>query len=212
MTVTEMYAVLRERMDDAVLPYERDDEVLFQWLQQAYLRIQHQSHYWSFLHNRGLIFSSVANTASYSLPAIREIDLGTTYVVQDGSTVRTPLYKGDYRFWAEEERNGVITPSQPQLLIKGPNSTWILYPTPSAIWHVYGDSWAQPDLFDDGASEPIWDADLHSLVWMVAAVSTIPGTELKLFAESTLAEISSSIPGMMQEMRRRYLSDFRGLC
>lgn len=211
MKVSEMMTVLRERYVDSIEP-ESDSQpfVLFQWLNQAYLRIQRQSQYWSFLHSRGLLFSSVAGTASYDL-TYRYIDQSTTYAIKDGTINRVPLYKGDYRFWVEEERSSAVTPGQPSYLIDAPGDSWILYPTPSAVWHVYGDAWDNPDTFDNEDSEPIWDAEFHDLVWLVALSTGIPRTMEKQFAESAVVEAQSNIPSIMQEFTRRYLSEFRGM-
>ena len=211
MRVSEMYTVLRERMVDDVSPNETDSTVLLAWLNQAYLRIQRQSRRWSFLHNRGLIFSSVANKPDYSLPLVRDIDMPTVYAVKDGSSTRIPLCKGDYKFWVEEERYSTITASQPVQLIRGPNSSWILYPTPSAVWHVYGDSWNQPDTFVGDNSEPIWDKDFHDLVWLVTLIVGTPRTTEIQFAESAVAEAQTNIPSIMLEFQRRYLPGFSGM-
>lgn len=199
-------------MADENTPYDTaEDPVLFDWLQQAYLRIQRQSNYWSFLHSRGLIFSTVADTASYSLPLVRDIDVRTTYALADGSSIRIPLFKGCYRFWVEEERYSIIPSSQPLELIEAPYDSWILYPTPDGIYHIYGDYWGQPDTFDDENAEPIWHEDFHNLVWLVALGTGVPRTLEKHFAESAVAEAASNIPSIMTEFQRRYLSDFRGM-
>lgn len=212
MNVTEMYAVLRERMVDAVLPYESEDSALFQWLQQAYVRIQQQSPHWEFLHNRGLVLTTTANKASYVLD-VNAVDYRSLYAVKVGTTARTPVCKGDYRHWVSLEQSGSVPTGQPQLLIRAPNHSWIVYPTPSESWKIYGNFWTQPDLFLDGESEPIWDADLHSLVWMVALSTSIPrALEVDArYKDAAAAELTAGIRSMLQELYRRYLPSFRGL-
>lgn len=210
MKVSEMMATIRERMVDRADPEDITSTVLFDWLNQAYLRIQRQSYFWSFLHSRGLIFSSVADTTTYSLPLVRTIDCSTTYAIQDGSSTRIPLHRGDYRFWIEENRYAAITTSQPCQIIEAPDDDWILYPTPNDVYAVYGDYWSQPSAFTNNASEPVWAEDLHPLVWMIALQTSLQRTQEQHFVESAVVEVTSNIPTMMDEMYRRYLSGFRG--
>jgi hypothetical protein len=211
MRVSEMITIMRERMIDQATAVDTDDSVLFDWLQQAYLRIQRQSNYWGFLHSRGLIFSSTSGTFSYSLPTIREIDRRTMYSVLDGSSVKLPLFNGNYSFWVEENRHSVIPTAQPLQLIEAPNNNWILYPTPNNIYHVYGDYWSQPDVFIDEDDEPIWHEDFHNLVWLTALATGIPRTIEDRYAESARAELVANIPSILTEFQRRYLPDFKGL-
>jgi hypothetical protein len=211
MNVSEMMSNLRDRMLDSSDPPDTIDPVLFLWLNQAYLRIQRQSLYWSFLHNRGLIFSSVADTHTYSLPLIRTIDQRTVYATSDGDSDNFPLFRGNYGFWVAEQRYGAVSSSRPDQLIEAPNDSWILYPTPDAIYDVYGDYWSQPDTFDDVDAVPVWASDLHDLVWLTALQVGIPRILEDRFSKSAVKEAADFVPGMMVEMQRRYLSGFRGI-
>lgn len=211
MQVSTMMSILRDRMVDNIHEEDTSDSVLLQWLGQGYLRIQRLSQYWSFLHNRGEIFSSVASTSTYSLPLIRTIDQRTTYSTSDGGSDRIILCKGSYRFWVAEERYSAITASRPVQLIEAPNDKWILYPTPDAIYDIYGDYWSQPDTFSGKTSEPVWADDLHDLVWLVTLGTCIPRAYEKHFAESAIAEANANIPSVLLELQRRYLSGFKGM-
>jgi hypothetical protein len=210
MNVSEMMSNLRDRMLDTTDPEDAVDPVLLLWLNQAYLRIQRQSLYWSFLHNRGLVFSSVADppTHTYSLPLIRTIDQRTVYATSDGGSDNFPLFRGDYGFWVEEQRYGMVASGQPVQLIEAPKDSWILYPTPDAIYDVYGDYWSQPDTLASVNDEPIWADDLHDLVWLTALRIGIPRILEDRFAKSAVEEAASLVPSIMTEMQRRYLSGF----
>jgi len=211
VNVSAMYDVLRERMRDDTDPYQTSDAVLFQLLQQAYLRIQRHSPYWSFLRKTcELLFTTVADKTLYNLP-YRDIDADTVYATLSGSSTSIPLYRGDYRFWAQERRHGVTSTGQPTWLIDAPGDSWIVHPTPSAVWSIYGDAWSHPDTFVDDYSEPVWDEDLHDVVWMTALTTAATRGLSKQFSEASTAEVLTTIPGMVQEMYRRYLTDFQGM-
>ena len=72
-----MVTKIRLAMGDEVEPYVVSTQTIFEWLSDAYLRIQIEFDQWKFFHNRGLILTTVNGIAEYTLISVKEISKGS---------------------------------------------------------------------------------------------------------------------------------------
>jgi len=174
MNAGEMVTKLRIAMGDDVEPYVISTQTIFEWLSDAYLRIQIEFEQWKFFHNRGLILTTSDGTAEYTLTNVREISKDSVYCIKDGETARYPMYLMDYEEWVSEEQINLQQTGNPLFFIRLPSGKYRVEPVPTAVWRVYGDVWYKPAGFAIVSDSPIWDAKYHNLViWEALKVAAI---------------------------------------
>lgn len=209
MIVSNMILRLRYLMDDAVEPFETSDDMMFAWLNDAYLRIQMQSTWWKFLHNRGLLLTTVANTPTYALGSVREVDQQSLYLIRGGETARLPIMYKEYADWVLEESYATETPGTPRWILQEPGESLRLSPVPDGVYNLYGDVRYYPTGFSDLGDEPIWDELYHDLVWLEALKIGGERCELELYKKQIVAELTR-LPGLFRSFCQRYLPRIRG--
>ena len=174
MNAGEMVAKLRIAMGDEMEPYMVSTATIFQWLSDAYLRIQVEFDQWKFFHNRGLILTTVIGTSNYTLANVKEISRNSVYTNKVGELPRFPMYFMDYQEWVLEEQINLQQVGNPRYLIELPNGDYRVEPDPTEEWEIWGDVWYKPAGFVDLTSEPIWDEKYHSLVvWEALKVAAL---------------------------------------
>lgn len=174
MNAGEMVAKLRIAMGDEMEPYMVSTATIFQWLSDAYLRIQVEFDQWKFFHNRGLILTTVIGTSNYTLANVKEISRNSVYTNKVGELTRFPMYFMDYQEWVLEEQINLQQVGNPRYLIELPNGDYRVEPDPTEEWEIWGDVWYKPAGFIDLTSEPIWDEKYHSLVvWEALKVAAL---------------------------------------
>ena len=209
MTVEELIAHVRFSLDDEVEPYLVSDEQMLRWFNSAYMRLCLESRQWKFLHHRGLILSTVADQEEYELPAIREIDACSLYVVEDGETVRYPVVFKEYEHWVSEERVLGTSSGVPHELVRMPQNKWLVEPKPTKVWHLFGDVWWKPTPLEL-TDEPIWGEEHHEL--LKYEVLTMAAT---VFPEEhhpgrIMADVQANLVPLKRAFYRDYLEPARG--
>ena len=164
MNVTEMISKLRIAMGDEVEPFVVSSQTLFQWLSDAYLRIQLEYDQWKFFHKRGRILTTRAGVAEYSLPSVKEISKDSVYRNKVGESTRLPLFYMEYEAWVAEEQINLQRAGDPMYFIRLPNGKYRIEPDPTEVWEINGDIWYKAAPFETNSDEPIWDEKYHSLV------------------------------------------------
>ena len=128
MNVSEMINKLRIAMGDDVASYVVSSQTLFQWLSDAYLRIQLEYDQWKFFHKRGLILTTQANVAEYSLSNVREISKYSVYCNKVGESARLPLFYMEYETWVNEQQVNLQRAGDPTFFIRLPSGKYRIEP------------------------------------------------------------------------------------
>jgi hypothetical protein len=206
MLVSEMIRRLREALLDEEQPYTHSSARIMSWLQGAYMDRLLRSDYWNFLHAQGVFITTVADTANYSIPVVKDIISNSLYYIKTGTVARIPIDIKDYAVWAMEEASGIDTaPSAPSYLIELPDFTWTVDPIPDDVYTIYADRWLRPVEFADATAEPLWEAEFHEIVVLEAmkiAVALKPDSpESAIMAQM----VRERLPRMERTFNRRYL-------
>jgi len=206
MTAAEMVAKLRLAMGDEVEPYAVSNAMLFQWLSDAYLRIQLEYEQWEFLNRRKVIFTTTVGQAEYSLPSVKSINQNSVYRNEIGSDVRFPICFMSYDEWILEERAGLHRQGDSQYLISLPGNKYRMEPVPVEVWEVWGNVWLNPAKFYDINDSPVWHERYHSLVvWeaLKVAVMERPGDKKSALMQANL--VANLVP-MRRAFNYEYLN------
>lgn len=190
MNAGEMVTKIRLAMGDEVEPYVVSTQTIFEWLSDAYLRIQVEFEQWKFFHSRGLILTTANGTAEYTLTNVKEISKDSVYCNRVGENARYPMYFMEYEEWVAEEQINLQRAGNPMYFIKYPNDIYRIEPEPTEAWQVYGDIWYRPAAFTSLVDEPIWDSEFHSLVvWEALKVAALewPGSKKMQRMQANLA-------------------------
>ena len=185
---------------------------IVRWVADEYMRIQRESANWEFHHQRGLFLTLTATEDTYTKPGIRRLNERSFYAVKDGTTAREPVAVQDYSWWIEQVRRGINSGGSPFYLIEAPQDQWIIWPTPAAVYRIYGDWWIEEEELLLASDVTLWD-DIYDrlLVWGVvelyAAEFASEGSLPKLMARA-----QRMLPSMRAAFNRKYLSDTRGAC
>jgi hypothetical protein len=195
-----MVEKLRIAMGDEVEPYMVSTATIFEWLSDAYLRIQIEYDQWKFFHTRGLIFTTTAGVSEYALYDVKEISRDSVYCIKVGETTRYPMYFYDYDTWVLEEQINLQRVGDPRYLIKLPNDYYRVEPDPTEAWQIYGDVWYRPAGFSTLRDEPIWDEKYHSLVvWEALKVAALEWSDSK-----KLPRMQANLTANLTPMRRAF--------
>jgi hypothetical protein len=205
MLVREMVEKLRLAMGDEVEPYMVSSQTIFQWLSDAYLRIQLEFDQWKFFHKRGLILTTSAGKAEYLLAGVKEISRDSVYCNRVGETTRFPMYFLDYDDWVAEEQINLQRAGDPRYLISLPNGNYRVEPDPTEAWQVWGDVWYVPAPFESLTDEPIWDEKFHGLVvWEALKIAALEWADNKK-AQRMQANLAVNLPSMRRAFNYEYL-------
>lgn len=206
MNAGEMVTKLRIAMGDEVEPYVVSTSTIFEWLSDAYLRIQIEFEQWKFFHSRGLILTTVAGTAEYSLGNVKEISKDSVYCNKVGQTARLPMQYMEYGDWIAEEQVNLQRAGDPLYFIKLPNDSYRIEPDPTAAWQVWGDVWYKPSGFSGLQDEPIWDEKYHSLVvWEALKVAALEWPDNKK-TQRMQANLAVNLVPMRRAFNYEYLN------
>jgi len=205
MNVGEMVEKLRLAMGDEVEPYVVSTATIFQWLSDAYLRIQIEFDQWKFFHNRGLILTTVDGQAEYTLTNVKEISKDSVYCNRVGELNRYPVYFYDYSTWVLEQQINLQRQGNPRYLISLPNDNYRVEPVPTEAWEIVGDIWYKPAGFVDLADSPIWDDTYHGLVvWEALKVAALEWPDNKK-KERMQANLAVNLVPMRRAFNYEYL-------
>lgn len=205
MNAGEMVTKLRLAMGDEVEPYVVSSQTIFEWLSDAYLRIQIEFEQWKFFHSRGLILTTTAGVAEYNLSDIKSISEDSVYCNKVGETARFPMYFMEYDTWIAEEQVNLQRAGDPMFLIKLPNDNYRVEPDPTAAWQIWGDIWYKPAGFVGLQDEPIWDEKYHSLVvWEALKVASLEWPDNKK-AQRMQANLAVNLLPMRRAFNYEYL-------
>lgn len=200
-----MVEKLRLAMGDEIEPYIVSTQTLFQWLSDAYLRIQLEYDQWKFFHNRGLILTTVAGQSEYTIYSVKEISRDSVYCKRAAETARFPMYFMDYDAWVMDEQVNLQRAGDPHYLIALPNDSYRIEPVPTEVWQVWGDVWYQPAGFESLTDEPIWDEKFHGLVvWEALKLASLEWPDSKK-AQRMQANIAVNLPTMRRAFNYEYL-------
>lgn len=200
MNAGEMVTKLRIAMGDDIEPYVVSSQTIFEWLSDAYLRIQTEYTQWKFFHKRGLIFTTKVGVAEYNLSRIKDIKKDSVYCTKVGESTRFPLYYFDYDTWVSEEQVNLQRAGNPLYFIKLPNGKYRIEPEPTEVWQVWGDIWYKPAGFSDLTDEPIWDEFYHGLiVWEALKVAAMEWAD-----DRRAARMKANLAVNLVPMRRAF--------
>lgn len=206
MNAGEMAEKLRIAMGDDVEPYVVSTQVIFEWLSDAYLRIQIEYDQWKFFHCRGKILTTTAGVAEYSLYNVKEISKDSVYYNAVGSSTRFPLCFYEYDEWVADEKVSRNEGGNPLYFIKLPNGNYRIEPEPTAVWEINGDVWYKPTGFYGLADSPIWDEKYHSLVvWEALKVAQLEWPDSKK-APRMQANLTANLIPMRRAFNYEYLN------
>lgn len=205
MNVQQMVTKLRLAMGDEIEPYVVSTQTIFEWLSDAYLRIQLEFDQWKFFHKRELILTTVAGETEYSVSTIKEISRDSVYCNRVGETTRFPVYFMPYDAWVLEEQINLQRLGNPRYLINLPNGKYRVEPDPTEAWEIWGDFWYQPEAFTSFSDEPIWDEKFHGLVvWEALKVAALEWPDNKK-AQRMQANLAINLPSMRRAFNYEYL-------
>jgi hypothetical protein len=211
MNVGDMVRKIRSSLGDTAEPYQISTEEIFDWLNEAYTRIQLESTQWRFFHYRGLLISAVPDVSGYSLAAFRQVEAQGLYAKRPGMVARYPILTKSYDWWQMENQVNYVPQGFPHYLIQLPSVTsWLIQPTPTEPWEIYGDAWYAPATFGSLADEPIWDEIYHDLVRLEAlkiAAAEWPNEKESL---QMMARAQEGLLPMKRSFCRRYLEPVQG--
>lgn len=182
MKVSEMVTKIRVMIGDDVDPFTVSTATIFEWLSDAYLRIQIEYDQWKFLHFRGLVLTTVAGTGEYLLSAgvVKEISKASLYCNRVGETTRFPLTFMEYNEWVREQQVNLQREGNPLFFVKLPNGNYLITPTPTEVWQISGDIWYKPTGFYSMNEVPLWDDEYHPLVvWEALKVAALEFVDSK---------------------------------
>ena len=213
-TAAEMVTKLRIAMGDDVEPYAVSTQTIFEWLSDAYLRIQLEFEQWKFFHNRGKLLTTISGTSIYTVTNCKAISADSIYCNKVGETARFPMYLMEYIDWVREEQINLQRAGDPMFLIKLPDGTYRVEPDPTAAWEIWGDIWYKPAGFTTLTSYPIWDAKYHNLVvWealKVAAMEWQDGDKLHTNSRRIQANLVANLIPMRRAFNYEYLDSKGG--
>lgn len=205
MTAAEMVSKLRLAMGDEVEPYMVSTQTIFEWLSDAYLRIQIEYDQWKFFHSRGLILTTVAGKSEYELDNVKEISKDSVYCNKVGESARFPMFFYEYGDWVADEQVNLQMGGTPRYFIALPNGNYRIEPDPTEVWKVWGDVWYKPAGFTDLSDEPIWDEKYHSLVvWEALKVASLEWPDNKK-AQRMQANLTVNLIPMRRAFNYEYL-------
>lgn len=205
MKAREMVTKLRIAMGDEVEPYMIPTQTIFQWLSDAYLRIQIEFEQWKFFHQRGLIFRTIPGVAEYVLDNVKEIGRNSVYYVRPGELVRFPMYFLEYDAWVMEEQVNLQRQGDLRYLIKLPNDNYRVEPVPIEVCEIWGDLWYEPAGFYGLDDAPIWDDKYHDLVvWEALKVASLEWPDNKK-TQRMQANLLVNLPTMRRAFNYEYL-------
>ena len=185
------------------------DRNVVRWVDDLYLQTQQRFVQADFMHSRGAFLTTQAGTETYIKRAVREIDFDSFYYTQSGSNGRIPVCVVDFAEWQRDERNGVSSGGAPEYLVRAPDEKWIIDPTPTSTFTLYGSWWAFPCRFDDPDDEPIWDAQFHDLLkWRAIALLATEFAQEAQY-EVLIGRVRLMLPTLTREFSRRYLPSYK---
>lgn len=205
MNVQQMITKLRLAMGDEMEPYVVSTQTIFEWLSDAYLRIQLEYDQWKFFHQRKLLLTTSAGKAEYTIDSVKEISRDSVYCNRVGETTRFPMYFMSYDVWVLGEQINLQRLGDPRYLIDLPNGNYRVEPDPTEAWQIWGDSWYTPAPFDGLTDEPIWDEKFHGLVvWEALKVAALEWPDNKK-AQRMQANLAVNLPSMRRAFNYEYL-------
>lgn len=208
MNAGEMVTKLRLAMGDEVEPYIVPTATIFEWLSDAYLRIQIEFDQWKFLHYRGLVLTTVPGQEEYTLitGTVKEISKASLYCNRVGETVRFPMVFMEYDQWVAEEQINLQRAGDPLFFVKLPSGNYVIDPIPTEVWQVSGDVWYKPTGFTSLSSSPIWDSKYHGLVvWEALKVAAMEWVDnIKKTERTKAARIKTNLAVNLVPMRRAF--------
>lgn len=206
MNVQEMVTKLRIAMGDDIEPYAVPTSTIFQWLSDAYLRIQVEFDQWKFFHKRKMVFATVAGKAEYYLHNVKEISKESLYCKRAGENARFPMYFLDYDLWVADEQLNLQRQGDPRYFISLPNGSYRIEPVPTETWQIWGDVWYKPAGFENLTDEPIWAEEYHSLVvWEALKIAALEFVDSKK-APRMQANLTVNLPPMRRAFNYEYLN------
>lgn len=206
MNAGEMVGKLRIAMGDDVEPYVVSSQTIYEWLSDAYLRIQLEYTQWKFFHNRGLILTTTAGTSEYMLFNVREIMSKGIYCNRAGEPTRFPMCYYEYEAWVLDEQSNLQQVGNPRYFIKLPNGGYRIEPNPTEAWQIWGDIWYKPAGFSSLTDEPIWAEEFHWLVvWEALKVAALEFADNKN-AQRMQANLVANLPVMRRAFNYEYLA------
>jgi hypothetical protein len=193
--------------DGVYLLEEPTQRNVVRWVNELYLQTQQLMIEGRFMHKRGVFITTTANVDTYQKPNVRDVHIQSFYTIKSGQTSRIPITVLDYEEWVQMERRYHLPASNPLWLLRKPDFSWIVWPTPSDVWTIYGEWWLNPSKFDEADDEPVWDEEYHDILkWQAlrlyaAEFSTAnDGAELPL-----LKRVQQMLPPLESAFRRRYM-------
>ena len=209
MNVEDMIMAIRHSIQDTIEPYQVGSEAIFNWLNEAYMRIQLESDQWLFFKQRGVLFRTEVGQQVYEVAGVREIDSTSVYLIEDGKP-RWPLFVEPYASWINKERYTNNPLTSPYCFVIQPDGSFLIDPIPKVEFDVWCDYWIEPAPFTDGGSVPIWDEQYHDIVRLSALrIAALEWPEEK-FREQLMTRVTDTLPPLLQSFRRKYLEPMRG--
>lgn len=207
MDLSEITRQLRVRIGDERQPFTFSTNLIWGWINSAYLAIQLESDQWEFMHERDVFITTVAGTTDYTDATVNFLDEQSLYYVKTGTTAKVPLCVMTYFDWENQDRTGSTTATQgpPQYLIQMPDQQWKVDPEPDAEYLIYADRWLRATELALGTDVPAWEAEYHKVLLYEAlkiAISLRPEHPLSIAAAQ---EIATFLPQLKKSFTRRYL-------
>lgn len=205
MDLDEITRQIRVRIGDEQEPYVYSTNLIWGWINTAYMTIQLESDQWMFHHERSDFITTVSGTADYTSALVKYLDKQSLYYIEDGTTARQPLIMKTYQDWEYEQRSSELSPGPPQWLIKNPDQTWKVDPEPDGIYVIYADRWLRPTEMAVGTDVPLWEAEYHKVILYEALAIAISLKPEAVLSQAAATEIGRFLPPLRKALTSRHL-------
>ena len=210
MTVEDLIRRIRTALNDYIEPYFVSDAQIFDWLNEAYLRVQMESTQWRFFEYHGKLLDLVADQATYALTSYNLVDYDSMYVMHPGGTNKWPVCRLPYNDWQQLNRVNYEPQGVPRYFVELPDAQLLFSPLPKESWELYGAAWLSPAKFVDKTSVPVWDETFHVLVMFEALkVAALEWPDEKQTAR-IMANVQANLTPLKRAFYQKYLPEFRG--
>jgi len=138
------------------------------WCASSYQDIQDANPQWNFLRN-DFSFQTIAAVSAYLPSAVSLTEHGSwkedsmrAYLASTSDEQELGRMTWDdmrkYRLF------GPIQSGKPWEVAVKPDKSLVFYPTPDAIYTVYGEYWKRPQVMSANSDEPVFPAQFHMLI------------------------------------------------
>lgn len=190
-------------------PTERN---VIRWVGDLYVQMQQIYLQADFMHTKGKFLTTIPGQRVYSKAGVRTVNNGSMYAVRSTGSAKFPIRVKTYQDWVVQEQSGSTTETTgtPVELFEMPEESWVIYPTPTEVWEIWGEWWRLPTEFFGEDDEPIWDSPFHDILkWR--ALLLLATEFVEEGATNVLVErVKLMLPQLERAFKKRYIPPITG--